>query len=377
MHDRQQGGDGFFDCDPQQRQNFGYGRYHEAGYGHQQRFGSYRRQRNGFMNVGDMTLADNVTSSWSAADGPTRQRYNFTPAQSQNYITDTTVPWGYDGGFAQHQQRNTSFEFPTRFGGRFAQAMSSIANDPEGGISGRHFGNNLDSNFQNEVSQALAIKLDLKTKQHANSKALQKLIKAKGVCPTLKQAIQARAAVYGEVGEPTWFVRSTDISAKASTSVLRRSVRVQLAAAPLTVAQVGLQRLCTLLNSGDSSVLHRLSLGDHYTVAEILKMLSQAPPIAVLKLLDKAKSGDIASQARIVEADLDFVQSVLDLVAVNDSLNPSMNSVAEAFKRRLLYGRFASGEHSIKLDALVFAQTRESVILTVARPISQTGYYGN
>ena len=67
--------------------------------------------------------------------------------------------------------------------------MSSIANDPVGGISGRCFGHNLDSNFQNEVSQALAIKLDLKTTQHAKSKALQKLIKAKGVCPTLKPAV--------------------------------------------------------------------------------------------------------------------------------------------------------------------------------------------
>ena len=174
----------------------------------------------------------------------------------------------------------------------------------------------------------------------------------------MKQAVQARAAVYGEVGEPTWFVRGTDISAKAGTFLLRRSVRVQLAAAPLTVAQIGLQRLCTLLNSGDSSVLQRVSLGDQYTVMETLKMLSKIPPIALLKLLNKLKAVELASQARIVEADLDFVQSVLDLVAANDSLNPSMNSVAEAFKRRLLYGRFASGEHSIKLDALVFAETR-------------------
>ena len=55
--------------------------------------------------------------------------------------------------------------------------MSSFAKDPEGGMSGRRFNNNLDSNFQNEVSQALAIKLDLKTKQHANTKALKKLLR--------------------------------------------------------------------------------------------------------------------------------------------------------------------------------------------------------
>ena len=157
MHDRQQGGDGFFEYDPQQRQNLGYGRYYEAGYGNQQRFDPYRRQRSGFMDSGGMTLADAVTSSWNAASGPSRQGYNFPLAQFQNYVTYTTMPRSYGGDFAQHQLRNRSFEFPTCFSGRFSQAMSSIANDPDGGISGRRLCNHLNSHFQMRFHRRLPL----------------------------------------------------------------------------------------------------------------------------------------------------------------------------------------------------------------------------
>ena len=58
-------------------------------------------------------------------------------------------------------------------------------------------------------------------------------------------------------------------------------------------------------------------------------------------------------------AELDFVQAVIDLVSTNDSLNPSMNAVAEAFRRRLLSGRFSTADHSIKVDALLFAGTKD------------------
>ena len=57
-------------------------------------------------------------------------------------------------------------------------------------------------------------------------------------------------------------------------------------------------------------------------------------------------------------ADLDFAQSVLDLVSSNEELNPALNAVAEAFKRRALSGSFVSGTHCIALDALRYADTR-------------------
>ena len=98
--------------------------------------------------------------------------------------------------------RNT-YAYPSKFNGRFAQAMSSIARSPSSGVSGRVCDDNLDDSFKTDVSQALAIKLNLKTKQHANKKVLHKLIQSGGSCTSLKQALQARAAVYGEVAEPS------------------------------------------------------------------------------------------------------------------------------------------------------------------------------
>ena len=72
-----------------------------------------------------------------------------------------------------------------------------------GALQAGYLKNTLDGEFQSEVSQALALKLDLKTRQHANDKMLNKLIRSGGNCSSLKQAVQARAAIYGEAGEPS------------------------------------------------------------------------------------------------------------------------------------------------------------------------------
>ena len=145
-----------------------------------------------------MTLAQAIRSPWSAVDDDFR-RYDVydTPnaAQNQNYVADAPV---MNSGRLRSQ-----YAYPTRFNGRFAQAMSAVARDPRRGFSGKVTGNNLDDKFQSEVSQALAIKLDLKTRQHANEKVLNQLVHSGGECSSLKQAVQARAAVYGEVGEPS------------------------------------------------------------------------------------------------------------------------------------------------------------------------------
>ena len=123
------------------------------------------------------------------------------------------------------------------------------------------------------------------------------------------------------------------------------------------IAQAGLQRLRVLLDEGDDQVLARVRLGERYTVAETLKFLSLASPLAILTLLDKIRAKDIDSQTAKVSSELDFVQAVLDLVAAKDSLNPSLNAVAEAFRRRLISGSFMSGDHSVQLDSLVYADT--------------------
>lgn len=239
--------------------------------------------------------------------------------------------------------------------GKFARAMSSIANDPSTGATGSGGQvNSLGNNFHQQVQQALAIKLNLKTRQHANERVLRGLLKSGGRCGTLKQAVQARAAIYDEVMDPAFFVKGKNISEKAKTTEGRRKVRSQLIGAPLVVAQTGLQSVIGLLSGGDDRVVDTLHLGDRLTVAEVLKALSEATPFTVMKLLNGEKGDHLVSKLGQLLAELDFAQSVSDLVAVRDSLNPSLDAVAEAFKRRHLGGVFLKDTQDLNLQALMY-----------------------
>ena len=53
-----------------------------------------------------------------------------------------------------------------------------------------------------EINQALALKLDLKTTQKANEKALASIITSRGSATDLRQALQARAAIYENLLSP-------------------------------------------------------------------------------------------------------------------------------------------------------------------------------
>ena len=59
------------------------------------------------------------------------------------------------------------------------------------------------NDFNEEIKHALALKLDLKTTQQANEKSLSSLVRAKGSATDLRQTLQARAAIYGNVLSPT------------------------------------------------------------------------------------------------------------------------------------------------------------------------------
>ena len=58
-----------------------------------------------------------------------------------------------------------------------------------------------------------------------------------------------------------------------------------------------------------------------------------------MKLFDRVKGDDLEAQLLGLAADLDFSQSFLDQVSSKEELNPALNAVAEAFKRRALCGR--------------------------------------
>ena len=57
--------------------------------------------------------------------------------------------------------------------------------------------------FKDEITHALALQLNLTTTQRANEKALAELAKTSGKTAGLKEAIQARAALYGELLDPS------------------------------------------------------------------------------------------------------------------------------------------------------------------------------
>ena len=206
-----------------------------------------------------MTLSEALNINWSADydRAPGGQIVPF-PQQAQNYV-------GQSRAYPYHYQRQPIFgqsrqcEFPTRFGCSFERAMSTFAKCPQGDLSGRSFGVNYsDDSFKSEVCQALALKLNLKTHQHANEKVLQEIVKTGGRCRTLKQAVQARAAVYEEVADPSWFVKNCDIGAKAQLSTQRRVVRSQLITAPLLIAKFGFRHICSMLTTGNGKILETL-----------------------------------------------------------------------------------------------------------------------
>ena len=306
-----------------------------------------------------MTLSEAVDSNWSAVPerapgGPP----GFPTQQSQSSVSRMN-PYLWRRQPTHTDRPYRQYEFPTRFGGSFERALSTFAKCPQGELTGRGSQVNYpDDSFKSEVSQALALKLNLKTQQHANEKVLHELVRSGGRCRTLKQAVQARVAVYDEVADPFWFVKNCDIGAKAQLSRQRRVVRSQLITAPLVVAQSGFRNICSMLSTGDWTMLERLRLGDNIPVAETLKLLSLAPPLLVLRLLNREKGSGLVTLLENVSAEMDFVQTVADLVSSGDSINPSLNAMADAFRRRQLTGRFVSENNTIKMNALVYADTK-------------------
>ena len=77
--------------------------------------------------------------------------------------------------------------------------------NPEEGAqgTGQYMSNSSTEQLHNDLSQAVALKLNLKTHQHANEKMLQMLMGTGGQRAVLKQAVQARADVYEQVADPS------------------------------------------------------------------------------------------------------------------------------------------------------------------------------
>ena len=231
--------------------------------------------------------------------------------------------------------------------------MSAIARNSRGADQRTgHDNQDFESKFHEQVSQALALKLNLSTHQHANEKALGVLRKSGGEGCNLKQTLQARAAIYDSGVSPTWFGKDEALNSKAKTPKLRRAARSHLIAAPLFIAQVGVDKVQQIMNKGKHDELEVLKLSDKGTVAEIIDILARAPPSSVWKLLNTKTGLAIEKGLRKVADDLDFAQTLVSLVSQTGQLNSVKNALVRAFRRRNTEGVFQLGQ-SMSLDTLL------------------------
>ena len=104
-------------------------------------------------------------------------------------------------------------------------------------------------------------------------------------------------------------------------------------------------------------MLSKIKLGSQISVAAILKILSQAPPLALLQLCHKDKDFNLPEHLLQHAADLDFVQDVITAIGNSTQLNPVMNGILAGFNRRRRFNRFNYGNRTLEFDRLRFANT--------------------
>ena len=253
----------------------------------------------------------------------------------------------------------SDFSFPTNPSGHFAQAMSAIACNAEAGAKGVfNLVSGGDDTFKEQVTQALAIKLNLKTNQQANERALRNLLQSKGRNISLKQALQARAAVYGHALDTAWFCKNFDLCSRTQNIHRRRLARSMLAGAPLFMAQTGAQEIRMQLSRGDDEVFTGGNLATRGTAGQFIKMLSKMSILGILKLINKPRFDEVTELLLQHADDLDYIQSLLNLLGEKPELNPPMNAVSDAFNRRRFTGGFKQENQSVVLDTLLNANTK-------------------
>ena len=211
--------------------------------------------------------------------------------------------------------------------------------------------------LNSQLQMALAINLGLNGPQEAKERALHNVMTSKSARGDLKQVLQSRAEIYGDALDPNWFKPGTDIAAKTKSLRERNSARSQLAGAPLLVSQLGAMEFRDRMIKGDATVLKTLRLGTQTTVAETLKKLGQAPPVAVLELCYGRKQFDFVASMLQHADDLDFVQDVLSATGSSNKINPILNGVIAGFNRRRRHQKFKLGHYNMELDRLRYAET--------------------
>ena len=209
-----------------------------------------------------------------------------------------------------------------------------------------------------ELAWAIAKKCNLGSAQQFNEKALRVVLQNKGACADLKQALKARAAVYGQLLDPSWLCKGFDLSAKTKTNKSRRLARAMFFGAVLFATQLGAQELRKMMTKGDRTILENMRPSSYGTAAQFMKAISKAPLLQLLELTDKARKKEIFDNLQQHTDDLDYLQSLITSASSGPAVNPSMNALNDAFTRRWLTGSFQTEGRSIEIDTLVHMSTK-------------------
>ena len=136
--------------------------------------------------------------------------------------------------------RNEVFDYPTGTDSQFARAMSRIACHVDSASQGKvKSKSDLKMELNEQLSLALAIQMGLNGVSQVNERALLNVRTSKSARGDLKQVLQSREELYGASLDPGWFKRGYSLGTKAKSTNQRNKARSLLAAAPLTVAQMG------------------------------------------------------------------------------------------------------------------------------------------
>ena len=266
-----------------------------------------------------------------------------------------------DRNFGINAGENEASMLPSHNEGIFARAMTTVEGKANGRAQGV-FGSGVNEGQKQETSElawAIAQKYMLSSAQQFNEKTLKTVLKNKGACADLKQALKARAAVYGQLLDPAWFSKGVDLSAKTKmTPKSRRLARAMFAGAVLFASQLGFKELRKLITDGDKKTLADIDPASYGTAAQFLKALRKAPLLQILEVTNKQKYKEILGRVMQHDDDLDYLQTLLISANNEPAVNPTMNALNEAFTRRWFSGRFRTAGRSIELDTIVHMCTK-------------------
>ena len=276
----------------------------------------------------------------------------------RGHIDEGHIGIGENRPYAPISVGTGSFSNPAMRQGAFAQAMSQISCNPSSAAQGSVLSaKDLGNKLFNQIQLALALKMGLNGPQQVKERALHNVLTDKSARGDMKQVLQSRAEIYNDALDPNWFQANVDLGGKAKSLRQKNQARSQLAGAPLLVAQLGALEFRKWLMAGDPTGLSRIRLGTQATMAEFIKQLGRASPLAVLKLCFGTDKYDFPDCLLQLADDLDFTQDTLNAAGESLELNPVLNGVLAGFNRRRRYSRFKYGHHTLELDRLWFAHT--------------------